>query len=92
MDSTVHLLDSPGIVFSSPSSENDASSILRNAIKTELIKDIVHVVTEGVIKRCRPQSLMSLYGVFAYNGETDFLVQVANKQGRLKRVDLFSFL
>ncbi|TAQ84179.1 hypothetical protein B7494_g7495 [Chlorociboria aeruginascens] len=99
IDSKLKLLDSPGIVFPSPSdssktskSEEQARLVLLNAVPPKKIEDPVPAVTL-LLKRLSASEvmlgkLMDVYGLpplMVREGDvtTDFLVQVARKRGRL---------
>ena len=58
LDKHIKLLDSPGIVMASGSS--DAHVILRNAVKVETLEDPVKPV-EAILKRCNKQQVGGSY-------------------------------
>ncbi|KAJ1975354.1 nuclear GTP-binding protein nug1 [Dimargaris xerosporica] len=93
LDKNVKLLDSPGIVFAKPptstksldgASRAMADLMLRNCIKTELFQDPV-VPVEAIYMRCSPKQLMMLYNLPYFDSCHSFLIQLARRQGRLKR-------
>jgi nuclear GTP-binding protein len=86
LDKQVKLLDSPGIVFSQGSDhENAAEAVLRNCVKVELLDDPIPP-TELILQRCAHDQLQKIYQVHAFADTQDFLVQVARKRGRLRKV------
>uniref|UniRef100_A0A7S1KT83 CP-type G domain-containing protein n=1 Tax=Percolomonas cosmopolitus TaxID=63605 RepID=A0A7S1KT83_9EUKA len=82
LDRDISLLDCPGIVFS----ENDLTSevILRNSVSVEKIEDPVHPV-RLILDRCKVERLSARYKIpVCYNTE-DFLREIANQRGKLKK-------
>ncbi|XP_013410089.1 guanine nucleotide-binding protein-like 3 homolog, partial [Lingula anatina] len=82
LDKHIKLLDSPGIVMATGSS--DASVILRNCVKIETLPDPISPV-EAIMRRCSKQQLMLHYNVPDYKDVQEFLSLLATKMGRLKK-------
>eukprot|EP01043_Picozoa_sp_COSAG02_P033461 COSAG02_NODE_2285_length_9220_cov_87.964368_4_plen_486_part_00 len=81
LDKKVKLLDSPGIVFTS---SPDASTALRNCVKVEKLQDPVTPVGL-ILERCNHEQLMRLYRIGEFRSTNDFLLQIAEKQGKVKK-------
>ncbi|XP_043475681.1 guanine nucleotide-binding protein-like 3 homolog [Leptopilina heterotoma] len=86
LDSKIKLLDSPGIVFSAPSKDqNDQSSIaLKNAVKIESIKD-PFTPASLILKRISTPQLMELYDIHEFSTPEEFFTKKAARMGRFKR-------
>lgn len=88
LDKNIKLLDCPGIVFGQTKNIKDpkvaAEVALRNCVKIELLDDPMTPV-ELILSRCKSESLQQLYNIRAYSNVNDFLVQVANARGKLRR-------
>ncbi|XP_028410839.1 guanine nucleotide-binding protein-like 3 homolog [Dendronephthya gigantea] len=82
LDKNVKLLDSPGIVMDSGSS--DRSIILRNCVKIESLRDLVTPV-ETILKRCNKKQVMEKYRIPDYDDTQQFLCELAKKMGKLKK-------
>ncbi|KAK1151378.1 guanine nucleotide-binding protein-like 3-like protein [Acipenser oxyrinchus oxyrinchus] len=82
LDKHIKLLDCPGIVMATSSS--DAALILRNCVKIEQLLDPVTPV-EAILKRCNKQQIMQHYGVPDFRTASKFLALLACRQGRLKK-------
>eukprot|EP01043_Picozoa_sp_COSAG02_P048494 COSAG02_NODE_4768_length_5000_cov_9.235666_1_plen_304_part_10 len=81
LDKKVKLLDSPGIVFTS---SPDASTALRNCVKVEKLQDPITPVGL-ILERCNHEQLMRLYRIGEFRSTNDFLLQIAEKQGKVKK-------
>ena len=81
LDKKVKLLDSPGIVFTS---SPDASTVLRNCVKVEKLLDPITPVGL-ILERCNHEQLMRLYRIGEFRSTNDFLLQIAEKQGKVKK-------
>lgn len=86
LDSKIKLLDSPGIVFSAPSKDqNDQSSFaLKNAVKIESIKD-PFTPASLILKRISTPQLMELYDIHEFSTPEEFFSKKAARMGRFKR-------
>jgi len=82
LDKNIKLLDSPGIIFSSGQLDSDV--ILRNAIRVEKLDDPITPVL-SVINRCRKEQLTSKYNIKDFKDANDFLTQLAQATGKLKK-------
>ncbi|KAH0628861.1 hypothetical protein JD844_010459 [Phrynosoma platyrhinos] len=82
LDKHIKLLDCPGIVMASPTS--DAAMILRNCVRIEQLVDPVSPV-EAILKRCNKQQIMQHYGVPDFQDTMEFLAFLARRQGKLKK-------
>ena len=89
LDSQLRLLDSPGVVFSGKS--EDASVVLRNAVKVEALKDPARVVEELVgTGKVSLGSLASHFfdceeGGNPFANCRDFLLRIAATRGHLRK-------
>nr|XP_056723367.1 guanine nucleotide-binding protein-like 3-like protein [Euleptes europaea] len=82
LDKHIKLLDCPGIVVASPTS--DAAMILRNCIKIEQLADSVAPV-EAILKRCNKQQITQHYRVPDFRDTMEFLAHLSRRQGKLKK-------
>ncbi|KNC81987.1 hypothetical protein SARC_05716 [Sphaeroforma arctica JP610] len=81
LDKNIKLIDSPGIVFSSTL---DGDVLLRNVINVDTLADITEPV-DMILSRCNKEQVMEMYQLPEYTDTQDFLVQFANKRGKLKK-------
>lgn len=82
LDTHVKLLDCPGIVMATGTSETQI--ILRNAVKVETLDDPVKPV-EAILNRCNKTQVMEKYCVADYSTTMEFLSMFAKRLGKLKR-------
>ncbi|XP_026880541.2 guanine nucleotide-binding protein-like 3-like protein [Electrophorus electricus] len=82
LDKHIKLLDCPGIVMAT--STSDAAMILRNCIKIDQLVDPVPAV-EAILKRCSKKQIMEHYGVPDFHTALEFLALLARRQGKLKK-------
>ncbi|XP_065674255.1 guanine nucleotide-binding protein-like 3 homolog isoform X4 [Hydra vulgaris] len=82
LDKHVKLLDCPGVVMGSNST--DMQVILRNVVKVEQILDPIKPV-EAILSRCEKTMIMQKYCVADYSDAHDFLVLFAKRLGKLKK-------
>lgn len=82
LDKHVKLVDSPGIVMDSSSS--DSAVILRNCVKIESIEDPVPAV-EAILRRCNKHQVMEKYSVPDYVDVHEFLMHLGKRLGKLKK-------
>lgn len=82
LDKNIKLLDSPGIVFAA--ADSDSSAVLRNCVKIEKLADPVSPIAE-ILKRVPSKQLMQLYKISAFKGADQFLQQVAQVRGKLRK-------
>jgi len=82
LDKHIKLLDCPGIIFATGTSEADV--LLRNCIKVENIEDPITAVGH-LLTRIDTEQMMSLYTVPAFGGSRDFLAHLARQRGKLKK-------
>jgi len=80
----IKILDTPGIVMAKENGNNDASVILRNCVKTELLADSKPAVEE-IIQRCNNEQLMMMYNIGSFKNVDQFLMMIAKKYGKLKK-------
>lgn len=81
LDKNLKLLDCPGIVFTSASSEAEAA--LRNAVKVEQLQDVIAPV-ELILTKCSKEQLMEIYQIGPFENIVEFLTGVAKKRGKIK--------
>uniref|UniRef100_A0A672T0E9 Guanine nucleotide-binding protein-like 3-like protein n=1 Tax=Sinocyclocheilus grahami TaxID=75366 RepID=A0A672T0E9_SINGR len=82
LDKHIKLLDCPGIVMAT--STSDAAMILRNCVKIEQLVDPVPPV-EAILRRCNKAQIMGHYGIPDFQTAHDFLALLARRQGKLKK-------
>uniref|UniRef100_A0A8C1SBW2 Guanine nucleotide binding protein-like 3 (nucleolar)-like n=1 Tax=Cyprinus carpio TaxID=7962 RepID=A0A8C1SBW2_CYPCA len=82
LDKHIKLLDCPGIVMAT--STSDAAMILRNCVKIEQLVDPVPPV-EAILRRCNKAQIMDHYGIPDFQTAHEFLALLARRQGKLKK-------
>merc|ERR1711865_1081655 len=81
LDSKVTLIDSPGVLLAS---EDDPDFILRNCTRVDKLTDTTTPV-EAIIKRCQKEQLLKMYQIGMFSNVQEFLVQIAEKRGRMMK-------
>lgn len=82
LDKHIKLLDCPGIVMAT--STSDAAMILRNCVKIEQLVDPVPPV-EAILRRCNKAQIMDHYGIPDFQTPHEFLALLARRQGKLRK-------
>ncbi|XP_028855330.1 guanine nucleotide-binding protein-like 3-like protein isoform X2 [Denticeps clupeoides] len=82
LDKHIKLLDCPGIVMAT--STSDAAMILRNCVKIEQLVDPLPPV-EAILRRCNKTQIMEHYGVADFHTAVEFLALLARRQGKLRK-------
>ncbi|XP_073397076.1 guanine nucleotide-binding protein-like 3-like protein [Dendrobates tinctorius] len=82
LDKHIKLLDCPGIVMAT--STSDAAMILRNCVKIEQLIDPVGPV-EAILRRCNKDQIIQHYKVTDFRDTLEFLAMLAKRQGKLKK-------
>ncbi|XP_073496147.1 guanine nucleotide-binding protein-like 3-like protein isoform X2 [Phyllobates terribilis] len=82
LDKHIKLLDCPGIVMAT--STSDAAMILRNCVKIEQLIDPVGPV-EAILRRCNKDQILQHYKVTDFRDTLEFLAMLAKRQGKLKK-------
>ncbi|XP_053328516.1 guanine nucleotide-binding protein-like 3-like protein [Spea bombifrons] len=82
LDKHIKLLDCPGIVMAT--STSDAAMILRNCVKIEQLMDPVGPV-EAILRRCNKDQIMQHYKVTDFRDTLEFLFMLAKRQGKLRK-------
>ncbi|KAM6981283.1 guanine nucleotide-binding protein-like 3-like protein [Aplochiton taeniatus] len=82
LDKHIKLLDCPGIVMAT--SSTDAAMILRNCVKIEQLVDPLPPV-EAILRRCNKAQIMEHYGVPDFHTALEFLALLARRQGKLRK-------
>ncbi|KAE8583133.1 hypothetical protein XENTR_v10020437 [Xenopus tropicalis] len=82
LDKHIKLLDCPGIVMAT--STSDAAVILRNCVKIEQLVDPVGPV-EAILRRCNKEQIIQHYKVSNFRDTLEFLAMLAKRQGKLKK-------
>ncbi|XP_061902265.1 LOW QUALITY PROTEIN: guanine nucleotide-binding protein-like 3-like protein [Entelurus aequoreus] len=82
LDKHIKLLDCPGIVMAT--STSDAAMILRNCVKIEQLVDPLAPV-EAILRRCNKAQIIEHYGVPDFNTALEFLALLARRQGKLRK-------
>lgn len=82
LDKHIKLLDCPGIVMAT--STSDAAMILRNCVKIEQLLDPVPPV-EAILRRCNRAQILEHYGVSDFHTALEFLSLLARRQGKLRK-------
>merc|ERR1711865_571539 len=81
LDSKVTLIDSPGVLLAA---EDDPDFILRNCTRVDKLTDTTAPV-EAIIKRCQKEQLLKMYQIGMFSNVQEFLVQIAEKRGRMMK-------
>lgn len=89
LDAKVRLLDCPGIIFDDSAGsggldDGGAGLLLRNCVSVESMAD-PELAVSGILRRCEPAKLMSLYELPRFDTADQFLALVAKKRGKLLR-------
>ncbi|XP_051967670.1 guanine nucleotide-binding protein-like 3-like protein [Xyrauchen texanus] len=82
LDKLIKLLDCPGIVMAT--STSDAAMILRNCVKIEQLVDPIPPV-EAILRRCNKKQIMENYGIPDFQTVHEFLAILARRQGKLRK-------
>ncbi|XP_041945369.1 guanine nucleotide-binding protein-like 3-like protein isoform X1 [Alosa sapidissima] len=82
LDKHIKLLDCPGIVMAT--STSDAAMILRNCVKIEQLVDPLPAI-EAILRRCNKTQIMEHYGVSDFHTALEFLALLARRQGKLRK-------
>ncbi|XP_064605181.1 guanine nucleotide-binding protein-like 3-like protein isoform X2 [Liolophura sinensis] len=82
LDKHIKLLDSPGIVMATGTS--DTSVILRNCVRLEGLPDPISPV-DAILKRCDKKQMMLHYNLADYKDVNEFLSLLATRLGKLKK-------
>lgn len=82
LDKHIKLLDSPGVVLST--STSDVAAVLRNVVKLEAVDDPTPCV-EAILSRCQKTQMMLHYNVADYKDTDEFLNLLARRMGKLKK-------
>ncbi|XP_050979485.1 guanine nucleotide-binding protein-like 3-like protein [Labeo rohita] len=82
LDKHIKLLDCPGIVMAT--STSDAAMILRNCVKIEQLVDPIPPV-EAILRRCNKAQIMDHYGIPDFQTTHEFLALLARRQGKLRK-------
>ncbi|XP_054880974.1 guanine nucleotide-binding protein-like 3-like protein [Poeciliopsis prolifica] len=82
LDKHIKLLDCPGIVMAT--STSDAAMILRNCVKIEQLVDPLPPV-EAILRRCNKAQITEHYGVPDFQTAPEFLALLARRQGKLRK-------
>lgn len=85
LDKNIKLLDCPGIVFATPTAQDDmAHMFLRNCLRVEQLDDPVSPV-ELILQKATPEQLMYIYSIPRFQDPHEFLCLIAKRQGKLKK-------
>ncbi|XP_041038466.1 guanine nucleotide-binding protein-like 3-like protein, partial [Carcharodon carcharias] len=82
LDKHIKLLDCPGIVMAT--STSDAAVILRNCVKIEQLQDPVEPVA-AILRRCNKQQVMRHYNIPEFRDTQEFLAVLARRLGKLRK-------
>uniref|UniRef100_A0A673GY46 Guanine nucleotide-binding protein-like 3-like protein n=1 Tax=Sinocyclocheilus rhinocerous TaxID=307959 RepID=A0A673GY46_9TELE len=82
LDKHIKLLDCPGIVMAT--STSDAAMILRNCVKIEQLMDPIPPV-EAILRRCNKAQIMDHYEIPDFQTAHEFLALLARRQGKLRK-------
>lgn len=82
LDKHIKLLDCPGIVMAT--STSDAAMILRNCVKIEQLVDPIPPV-EAILRRCNKKQIIEHYGIADFQTVHEFLALLARRQGKLRK-------
>lgn len=81
MDKQVTIIDCPGVFFSN---EDEITLLLRNTIKIEDVGDLEGAV-EAIVNKVQKHQLINLYQIQDFENFKHFLIQVAQKRGKIKK-------
>ena len=94
VDSKITVIDSPGVIFddgsagdvsgSGGSESGGHSLLLRNVLSVDAISD-PEAAVEGILGRCRPEALMRIYAIPAFDDAAQFLAHIALRRGKLSK-------
>lgn len=77
----VSLIDCPGIVYPNPS-DTESDIVLKGVVRAEKLEAPEDVLPE-ILRRVRPEHMAATYGIARWTDATDFLTQLASRNGRL---------
>lgn len=77
----VALIDCPGIVYPNPS-DSESDIVLKGVVRAEKLESPEDVLPE-ILRRVRPEHMAATYGIARWADSTDFLSQLASRNGRL---------
>jgi nuclear GTP-binding protein len=84
LDKHIRLLDCPGIVFAAKDTTDTGILLRSNAIKVNQIDDSAAAV-DLIVKQCSKEKLMALYAIADFKDSREFLGQLAQKRGKMKK-------
>ena len=81
----IYLIDCPGVVNDSTGHDSETDKVLKSVIRAEKIEDPLEHVA-GILAKAKKEYLQKLYRVKEWEDHEDFVTQVANNFGKLKKV------
>jgi nuclear GTP-binding protein len=93
LDSTITLVDSPGVLFGADFDNTDLSEdtvkqkhglLLRNALRADQVEDPQEVV-KAILSRITPEQLTQIYNIANFKTPEEFLLFIAHRNGKLGR-------
>lgn len=85
LDGDIKLIDSPGVVRPSSGSADDIATLfLRNCLELERIEDPITPI-QNIIDHVSTERLMMIYSLSRFQSAEEFLLQLAQKTGKLKK-------
>lgn len=85
LDKHVILIDSPGVVFDRPETEDETSLlVLRNCLDLDKITDVISPIAT-LLTMIERQVLMDLYEIASFTDVSEFLALLAHRLGRLRK-------
>jgi nuclear GTP-binding protein len=85
LDRKLKLIDCPGVVFSKPTSEDEAAQmVLRSALKVDTPLDPA-VLVDALLRRCERSALRDHFGIGDFDNATELLALIALKRGLLRK-------
>jgi len=78
----IYLIDCPGVVYELGDSETD--KVLKGIVRAEKLEEPVEYV-EGILQKAKRTYLKELYQIGEWVDLEDFLTQIANRTGKLRK-------
>ena len=78
----IYLIDCPGIVYDQGETETD--KVLKGVVRAERIPDPDSYI-QAILDKVAPKHITDIFGVHSWTDSEDFIVQVAERTGKLKK-------
>ena len=80
----MYLIDCPGVVYDCGDSETE--KVLKGIVRAEKLEDPI-IYIDGILQKAKKKYLQDTYGIEQWTDLEDFLTQIANKMGKLLKVN-----